>query len=254
MLPILVTFTIPFLGHTVSIPSYGFFLALAFFFAIQLGHLRGLELGYTPEFLGTLYLVIFVSAMAGARITYILTEWQKVQASPSEYLLTLKGGGVFYGGLITSIVSVGLFGVAKGIKKSHLADECAMPIAIGHLLGRLGCFCGGCCYGRPTDLPWGCAFGLEGMRRHPTQLYEAMGLLIIFIVLYRMVWRPHRDWSVALTYMTLYGCLRFVVEMYRGDDRGPAILAGLSVSQTASLVFLAVAAVGWVSIRRRPAS
>ena len=251
MQPILFTLTVPFVDRAFAVPSYGLFLTLGFLLAFVMGHRRGLRHGYDPDVLINLYIVIFLCGMAGARLTQILVNWKSFTANPWPYFQLWGGGGVFYGGLLGAIAGCGVYGRIAGIPWGLMADEAAPCVALGHLLGRIGCLLNGCCYGLPSTVSWACAFGKDPALRHPTQAYEALGLSVIVIVLYRLVRRPHRAWSVAILYCFLYGMLRLVIERYRGDDRGATLFGLLSVSQFISLGFLATAAIGWSIVRRQ---
>jgi phosphatidylglycerol:prolipoprotein diacylglycerol transferase len=128
----------------------------------------------------------------------------------------------------------------------------APGIALGHVIGRLGCLLAGCCYGRPTDAPWGITFTHPaaaanvgtplGIPLHPTQVYDAGAELIILILLLVTERRgrlfPGRTFWL---YMLLYAISRFIIEIYRGDDRG--MILGLSTSQFVSLLIVPISIV-----------
>jgi phosphatidylglycerol:prolipoprotein diacylglycerol transferase len=128
-----------------------------------------------------------------------------------------------------------------------VTDAFAPGIALGHVIGRMGCFFAGCCYGRPTDVPWAITFTNQyaaanvgtplNIPLHPTQLYEAGAELIILILLLVFERRgrsfPGRTfWG----YMLMYGVTRFIIEFYRGDARGA--IGAFSTSQFVSLVLV----------------
>ncbi len=129
------------------------------------------------------------------------------------------------------------------------ADACAPAIAIGNFFGRQGCFAAGCCWGKPTTLPWGVKFTELGHRitgvptdtyLHPTQLYESFAMLLVFFFL---LWlHKHKRFSgqVILVYALLYSAIRFAIEFVRDDPRGDiwglTTLTGLSTSQMISLL------------------
>jgi phosphatidylglycerol:prolipoprotein diacylglycerol transferase len=129
------------------------------------------------------------------------------------------------------------------------ADACAPGIAIGNFFGRQGCFAAGCCWGKPTTLPWGVKFTELGHEitgvptdayLHPTQLYESFAMLLVFFFL---LWlHKHRRFSgqVILFYALLYSLIRFGIEFLRDDPRGDVFglttLTGLSTSQIIGIV------------------
>lgn len=256
MHPILVDTVVPVLGWHLRMPAFGFFLALAFVAAIQLGHHRALKKGYDPEVMGNFYVVLILSSMLGARATYVGLEWDRFATRPWEVFLIWRGGLVFYGGVLGGFLGCYAYVRAHGMSPLALADLAAPCLALGHAIGRLGCFMNGCCHGLATDLPWGVAFPFttDGsmIPRHPTQIYEAIGVMVIFAILSRHFYRPHRPGSVAVLYGVLYAPLRFAVECLRGDDRG-GFLAGLSPSQIGSIVTLIVTAAAWaLFVKRQP--
>jgi phosphatidylglycerol:prolipoprotein diacylglycerol transferase len=143
-----------------------------------------------------------------------------------------NGGLAYYGGFLLA-VPVGLW-MARRAKLGlwRIADLTAPFIAFGLFFGRIGCFLNGCCYGRPSTLPWAVDFPqIRGHGTvHPTQLYESLGALAVFALLYFGV-RPRKraHGQVFAWLLVLYGALRFGLEFFRDDDRGA--LFGLSTSQ-----------------------
>ena len=131
-----------------------------------------------------------------------------------------------------------------------VADITAPAIAIAHAFGRVGCFAAGCCYGIPTDAPWGVTFTnsysgtLVGVPLniplHPTQLYSALGNLAIFGVLLWLYRRKRFDGQVFWSYTVLYGIFRFAVEFWRGDPRGTMFSGMLSTSQFVAILMVTV--------------
>jgi len=146
------------------------------------------------------------------------------------------------------------------------ADACAPGIAIGNFFGRQGCFAAGCCWGKPTTLPWGVKFTEAGHAitgvptdtyLHPTQLYESFAMFIVFLFLLWLHKRRRFSGEVILTYALLYSIIRFVIEFFRGDPRGDILglttLTGLSTSQIISVV-VGVGALVLLIVRWRNAS
>jgi phosphatidylglycerol:prolipoprotein diacylglycerol transferase len=166
-------------------------------------------------------------------------------------------GGSFFGAIAASL----LFAIpyARIIFKNdrrRLWDTMVIGIALGHAVGRLGCFAAGCCYGKPTSLPWGASFislggaphPFAGIPLHPVQLYEAALVFILFIFLIRIRHRRRFPGEAFCFYLTGYGLIRFSLEFLRHN--GPGEMAwpgGLSWYQVFSL-FLVLA--GWLFRRR----
>jgi phosphatidylglycerol:prolipoprotein diacylglycerol transferase len=139
-----------------------------------------------------------------------------------------------------------------------IADVFAPSLAIGHAIGRIGCFYSGCCYGKPAEgLPWAVTFtdpqslALIGVPLHPVQLYESLGEFIIFFVLITL--RRHKSFNgqFFMTYIILYSVLRFIVEFFRGDVARGFITSQISLSQGVSILMFLVAAAGFIMLKRR---
>jgi phosphatidylglycerol:prolipoprotein diacylglycerol transferase len=237
---------------------YGVLLAAAYLLGLQLALMRARRWGLDPQRVMDLGIWIIVSALAGAKLLLLAVDFRRFTANPRELFDLLRSGGVFYGGLIAGV------GVALWyIHRHHLplwttTDVFAPGIALGHLVGRLGCLMAGCCFGRPTSLPWAITFRNPaatagtplGVPLHPTQLYEAGAEALILFVLLALERRgrafPGRTfWS----YMLLYGASRFVIEFYRGDNRG-MIFGALSTSQFVSIIIVPMAIVMLVRLGR----
>jgi phosphatidylglycerol:prolipoprotein diacylglycerol transferase len=161
----------------------------------------------------------------------------------------LRSGGVFYGGLIGAVLA-GFFLMRRWkLPWWKTADACAPGIALGNFFGRQGCFSAGCCWGKPTRLPWGVQFteaGHEitgvptGVHLHPTQLYESFVMLAVFFFLLWLHKKKKFNGQVILAYVVLYATVRFLIEFVRDDPRGDiwglTTITGLSTSQLIGLV------------------
>jgi phosphatidylglycerol:prolipoprotein diacylglycerol transferase len=232
------------------INTYGVFLALAFLGAIMITvRLAGRD-RLPRERIYDLCLWILLASLIGSKVLMLFTEPDYREHPSLLFSLDfLRSGGVFYGGLIGAVVT-GYFLMRRyKLPWWKTADACAPGIALGNVLGRQGCFSAGCCWGKPTTLPWGVKFtalGHEitgvptGVYLHPTQLYESFSMLIVFFFL---LWlHRHRRFSgqVILSYALIYAAVRFVIEFYRDDPRGDIFglttLTGLSTSQLIGIV------------------
>ena len=155
------------------------------------------------------------------------------------------GGITFFGGLIGGVLTfvlVTVFAAKPKVKKEfwHIANLAAPCIVVGHAFGRYGCFCAGCCYGKPTD---GFGFKFYGLdyKAIPTNLYEALFLTVFFAVLMFLLFKFRRTDYLLILYGFAYAVFSFVIEFYRGDDRG-SFIPGLSPSQFQAILLFLVAA------------
>lgn len=232
------------------INTYGVFLALAFLCAILITVKLAARDGLPREKIYDLCLWMLLCSLIGSKVLMLFTE-PEYRDHPLQLISLdfLRSGGVFYGGLIGAIVSGYLLMRRYKLPWWKTADACAPGIAIGNFFGRQGCFAAGCCWGKPTTLPWGVKFTELGheitgvpidVRLHPTQLYESFAMLLVFFFL---LWlHKHRRFQgqVILFYALLYSVIRFAIEFLRDDPRGDLFglttLTGLSTSQLISLI------------------
>jgi len=247
----------------ITVYTYGVLLAAAYLFGLQLAMRRAKARGLDHNRVLDLGIFIIISALIGAKLLLLITDWRTFRADPRELLTLARSGGVFYGGLILA-VTVALWFIRKnGLPLWTTCDVFAPGIALGHVVGRFGCLFAGCCFGKPTTLPWGITFtdpfaaqnvGTPlGVPLHPTQLYEAGAEFLILIVLLATERRgkPFAGRTFWL-YMLLYAVSRFGIEFFRGDERGN--VGPLSTSQFISVVLapLAIAMLVYLSRATTP--
>ena len=243
----------------ITVYTYGVLLAAAYLFGLQLARIRARERGLDANRVLDLGIYIIISALVGAKLLLLITDFKSFTADPRELLTLARSGGVFYGGLIVAVV-VALWYIRRvGLPLWTTCDVFAPGIALGHVVGRFGCLFAGCCFGKPTTRPWGITFtdpfaaanvGTPlGVALHPTQLYEAGAELLILIVLLvtERKGRPFPGRTFWL-YMLLYAISRFIIEFYRGDDRGTVGM--FSTSQFISIVLAPLAIVMLVYLSR----
>jgi phosphatidylglycerol:prolipoprotein diacylglycerol transferase len=246
------------------INTYGVFLALAFLCAILITVKLAARDGLPREKIYDLCLWMLLSSLVGSKILMLFTE-PEYRDQPLRLLSLdfLRSGGVFYGGLIGAILA-GYFLMRRyNLPWWKTADACAPGIAIGNFFGRQGCFAAGCCWGKPTSLPWGVKFTEMGheitgvptdVPLHPTQLYESFAMLIVFFFLLWLHKRRRFSGQVILCYALLYSVIRFGIEFLRDDPRGDLFglttLTRLSTSQLISLM-VGVAALVILIVRWR---
>jgi phosphatidylglycerol:prolipoprotein diacylglycerol transferase len=247
------------------INTYGVFLAIAFLCAILIAVKLAARDGLPREKIYDLSLWMLLASLVGSKVLMLFTE-PEYRDHPLQLVSLdfLRSGGVFYGGLIGAIL-MGYFLMKRyQLPWWKTADACAPGIAIGNFFGRQGCFAAGCCWGKPTSLPWGVKFTELGHEitgvptntyLHPTQLYESFAMLIVFFMLLWLHKRKRFDGQVILFYALLYSIVRFAIEFVRDDPRGDILglttLTGLSTSQMISLIVGIVSAVLLVMRWRR---
>jgi phosphatidylglycerol:prolipoprotein diacylglycerol transferase len=235
-----------------TVYTYGVLLAAAYLFGLKLAMVRAKSRNLDQTRVLDLGIYIIISALVGAKLLLLVTDFRTFTDNPRELLSLARSGGVFYGGLILA-VSVALWYIRRiGLPLWTTCDVFAPGIALGHVVGRLGCLFAGCCYGKPTNVPWAITFtdpfaaanvGTPlNVPLHPTQMYEAGAEALILLVLLgtESRGRPYPGRTFWL-YILLYSISRFAIEFYRGDPRG--VIVGISTSQFISLL-LAPHAIG----------
>ena len=244
------------------IPTYGVLLAIAFLTALWLAGKLGSRVGLHADRIVDIGLIAALSGIAGAKLGMFLFDWDYFSQHPAQIfsLSTLQAAGVFQTGLLLSIAVSIWYMRRKQMPVLRTMDVFAPGIAIGHAIGRLGCFVAGCCWGTPTHLPWAVTFTSQDSHErfgtpiniplHPSQLYESGAELIILGVLLAMFRRPHRDGYIVAWYLVLYSLVRFLIEFVRNHEQ--SLVWGLSLTQWISLATL-LAGIYMLARLRRPA-
>ena len=230
----------------ITIYTYGVLLAAAYLLGLWMAARRARQAGLDGNKVLDLGIWVIIAALVGAKALLFVIDFRHFTSSWQEFTTLLRSGGVFYGGLIAAVV-VCIYQLRKHKLPLWTSGDLFAPgIALGYMVGRLGCLMAGCCYGKPTDVAWAITFTDPAANinvgtplnvpLHPTQIYESLAGLIILVLLLVLERRgrqfPGRTfWSFVL----LYSISRFVIEFYRGDDRG-LVLNTLSTSQFISIV------------------
>lgn len=248
-----------------TLHSYGLLLALAFLSATALMARLSARDGVARNRAWDLAFVIILSALAGAKLLMVLNRFDEYASDPSRFLGLefWQAGGAYFGGLLGAILgSYWYISRSSDLKFSVMADAAAPAIALGQAIGRLGCFGAGCDYGKPTGRPWGVVFTSEyahqnvgvplNVALHPTQLYEALGAFVLFLLLLGLHARRRFKGQVFAVYLMGYGLLRFTNEFFRGDrDRGLWFDGQVSVHQFIAAGLVITALIVFYTARRR---
>jgi len=215
-----------------TIYSYGLMLAMAVIVCTFLLTKDAKREGIGQEFILDLVFWTILGGILGARIFFVILNLSFFLENPFQIFMIQNGGLAFQGGLILGgIVGVG-FVKKKKQSVTKLLDLSAPYLALGHGIGRIGCFLNGCCYGRHLD--WGIFFPVHGDHLHPTQLYATIGLVVIYFVLKRAQKSSPYGGSIFILYLILASVLRFSIEFFRADH--VEIFLGLSIFQLVCMV------------------
>jgi len=242
--------------------TYGVLVALAFLVAISVTSRLARRAGLDKDAIINLGILCGLSAIVGAKIMMYLIDLPFYIANPGEIfaIATLQAAGVFYGGFIAALIAAFFYMRRQHLPALITADVFAPGIALGHGIGRLGCFAAGCCRGVPTRLPWAVTFtnplsevapGSLGIPLHPTQLYESAAEFIIFGILYWRVRQRHAPGAIISLYLILYAAVRFLVEFVRVHEQPNPLGGPLNTSQWISLALASVGATYFLHQARR---
>jgi len=243
----------------VTLRTYGTMLAIAFLTAIAVIVARAKREGIAPDQVFDLSVYAVISALIGAKLLLVFADLRYFLAHPAEILSILRAGGVFYGGFLAAGFVTYFYLKKHKLPVWKVADLIAPGIAIGQAIGRLGCFSAGCCFGKPSTLPWAytftdmACFELSGtpldIALHPTQLYESFSAFGLFLALLLIHRRKSFDGQVFWMYAIVYSALRLGLEFFRNDERG-MVLGLISTSQFIALLVFPVSLVVYWRLRR----
>jgi len=204
-------------------------------------------------------LVGLVVGIIGTRVLFVALHWSLFRDNPLDALKVWTGGLSFVGGPIFGFAYVSWYCRRHGLPFRAVTDLASPGFALAYAFGRVGCFLNGCCYGHACSLPWAVRFQADGSPdvltspSHPTQLYAAAISLTIFVVLHRLLKRPHQDGSVTIAYFALYAAYRFINDFFRAGATSRVILGSLTDGQVAALVAAPILLLIWVRLSGSPA-
>jgi phosphatidylglycerol:prolipoprotein diacylglycerol transferase len=206
--------------------------------------------GFVSKFIDISFWLV-IGGIIGARFFYVMFNWTEFQDSPWEVLSLWKGGMVYYGAIVGGSLA-GLWAARKHHLSFLFYGDIIYPyIVLSSGLGRIGCLLRGCCYGKPTALPWGIAFHdpLAAARPleiplHPTQAYLIIAGVVIFIVLRLALAAKRFNGEIVFLSFILYGASRFLIDFWRADLPTYSVLAwDLTASQIVSIFVLTLGVV-----------
>jgi len=240
------------------LPTYGFLVATGVLLGLWISVRNSARQGIDPDKAWNFGILVVLAGIVGSKVLYVIYEWNHSYVTWRDIfsLNTLQSGGVFSGGLIGALLAAAWY-----IRKEHLpplatCDAFAPGLAIGHAIGRLGCFAAGCCWGKPTHAWWGVTFRnpvanqLVGTPLNealePTQLFEFAVELANFFLLMWMLKRKKFDGQVFGAYLVLYGVARFFIEFLRGDPGRGSVFGGvISGTQLIAIGLVLLGGVIW---------
>jgi phosphatidylglycerol---prolipoprotein diacylglyceryl transferase len=241
-----------------TIHTYGFLIAIGFLAGLGLAIHQAKKEGVPSDKIIDLGFYILLAAIVGSRLMFIFINAGHFMKNPIDIFKIWEGGLVFYGGVLLALPTAIWYIKKKGLGIWSTADIFAPSIAIGHVFGRIGCYAAGCCYGKTAEaLPWGVIFtdpeclAPLNTALHPTQLYEAGGEFLNFLILISIRRYKSFNGQLFIVYLLIYSVIRFVVEFFRGDIERGFLFSQISVSQGISILVFLVASAGLIILRSR---
>ncbi|GJM45281.1 MAG: prolipoprotein diacylglyceryl transferase [Gemmatimonadota bacterium] len=221
-----------------QVHSYGFFLAVSFALGIWLAGWRAEKRGIPAERITDVSLVIVLATVIGARALFVMAHWSDFADRPGDIFRTWEGGLTMYGGAIPATI-LGMWYLRRaGVDAWRAADAIAPSMALGLGFTRIGCFLSGCCFGKPTDLPWGCVFPagshaasvFPGQALHPAQLYASLAGFAICAFLLWIDRRDLRRGALFLMFLALYSVARTLLDLVRTYDATAFPIASIPIT------------------------
>ena len=246
--------------------SYGLLLAAAFLIGTWLSMREARRLSLDEDKVVTVILVVLVCSVIGARALYVLEHVQEFRREWGSALAVWQGGLTLYGGVVAGTVGGLLMARQLSLPMWTVADALTPAFALGTVLGRVGCFLNGCCYGVPTQLPWAVVFpadsfpGLEygNAALHPSQLYFALAGVLLFAVVWVLRKRLTVPGTLFWVFLLLFAAIRIPLDATRAYEP-EAVLAALGdvevkESQVTSMALALFAALMVLRLRRLAAA
>lgn len=259
----------PILFHVGSFPiyTYGVLVAGGVLLGLWFGVRYAPKAGLTGDFIWNLGIYAILLGLVASKIWLIVSDWNAYSANPREIfsIATFQSGGTFYGGVIGAMIWIVVYSRRHRAPLLAVCDVSSISLSLGHAIGRLGCFVAGCCYGKPTSLPWGVTFTSPvaeriagtplGIPLHPTQLYESGAEFLNFFLMWWLSTKQKFTGQIIGTFFLLYGFERGTIEFFRGDPGRTMLFHDtVSLMQLVSLgLVLTGAFIWWRGLRASPA-
>lgn len=245
-------------GHF-ALPTYGLLVALGVLTGLFVTAKLAPSQGINPDDAWNLGVLVVLAAIVGAKLLLVINDFSFYMAHPGEIfsLAMVQAGGVFYGGVIAALVTAAYYMRKHHMPALRTSDTFAPGLALGHSIGRLGCFAAGCCFGKPTNHWWGVTFTNPlahsisstplNVPIEPTQLFESAIELANFFILWALLRHKKFEGQVIGAYLFLYGVARFFIEFIRDDpDRGSMFNGALTGTQFISILLVIAGGILWL--------
>lgn len=243
------------------VPTYGLIAVSTFLFLYWLIRFYAIREDFHVSQSRDMFFYFAASSLAGSKLFSIMTELPRIMEDPKYLKTILVAGGVFYGGMLSGVLFLTLYSYYQKINFLMILDMFSPLGMLSMAIARWGCFASGCCFGRPTDVPWAVTFtnqiahrihpDLPNVPIHPTQIYLSFNALIIFMILNILYRRKKFHGQIFFSSLLFYGIGRFLIEYYRFDYRGVMLGGSFSTSQLIAMITVSLSIVTLFSLARK---
>ena len=231
--------------------TYGFMWVVGIWLAVWWGLRRAPRYGVSPDDALDVAFWSILTGIVGGRLAFVLTNWSQYAPDPLSVLRVWEGGMSYFGGFGLAIATAIYLIRARRVPIWQLGDLAAPSLALGYGIARIGCFAAGCCYGAPTDLPWGVLFPGHTHPVHPTQLYATGMNLLIFAGLSWLEPRRRFEGQLFALFLVLHGLYRFINEFFRAGATSALMLGAFTYGHLVAAVVMAAGGVLYWALARR---
>jgi len=241
----------------ISIHSYGLMIAAAFFVGLWYVHWRSKFEKLSFDRMLTICYIFIFAGVIGGRLSFVALHWEDYAGNVLSAFNPFQGehfgiaGLNLYGGVLLAVISALVYIWVKKMPLMAVFDLFAPTLGLGIGIGRIGCFLNGCCFGLPTDLPWGVHFPEDSIPYyyfgdraiHPSQLYTSLYGVIIFLLLNWLIKRKRFDGQVLAVLFMMESFFRYLVEYvryYEVEMRVSLLGFDLTYNQLTSIIFFIV--------------
>lgn len=232
----------------ITLYTYGLCVAVGFLLGSALSLMQSEKQGLSRTDVLDVLVAVLLGGLIGGRMLFVIINAGYFIENPLHVIFINEGGMAFHGGLAGGVIGAAIACRIKNISLFRILDLISPYAALGHAVGRIGCFFNGCCYGKPVAGGiFAVTFPGETLARVPVQIYESISLIILFLVLRVIASRKKFEGQVFSAYLVIYAILRFATESFRDDN--PAVFAGMDLPRVISIGMLALGAGMWVYLR-----
>lgn len=243
-----------------TLHTYGLLVAAGYLLGIFVATKAAQRLGMNPDQIFNLAVYLAIGAIVGAKLFLVMQDWRFYVRYPGDLLSAdfLESGGIFYGGLIIALLVLIWYVRRHRLSWLAVGDAVVPGLALGHGIGRMGCYSAGCCWGKASAIPWFSttftkpyAHATVGVPLntplYPTELMMAAAGIVIFLLLWRKVGRRQYVGELTAFYLFVYGAWRYAIDFFRYYSPQAQLFHGLMTDAQLTSLCMMVLAIGiWI--------